>query len=104
VASVELDNVGWDLEARMEKRFLRLEVKGLSGPDLSIGLTPNEYAKMLEHRNSYHLCIVTNAITSPTLSIFRFSQETNDWRDNDDRGLLISENIATNCRLKGEYL
>lgn len=102
VTSVERDNVGWDLEARMEKRFLRLEVKGLSGPELSIGLTPNEYIKMLEHRTSYHLCIVTNAITSPTLSIFRFSQETNDWRDNVDRVLLISEIVSANCRLEDE--
>ena len=42
VATVEEDNVGWDLEACTEGgSYLRVEVKGLSGKDITVELTPN---------------------------------------------------------------
>ena len=70
VDSVEKDNVGWDLEAVHGKVKLRLEVKGLSGPDICVELTPNEYAKMQEYCDSYQLCVVTSALTNPQLTVF----------------------------------
>jgi hypothetical protein len=58
VDSVEGDNVGWDLEAVHPSRpsVLRLEVKGLSGRDVQVDLTPNEYANMCHYRDAYRLC------------------------------------------------
>jgi hypothetical protein len=44
VDSVARDNVGWDLNAlhRYTGARLQLEVKGLSGKEISVELTPNE--------------------------------------------------------------
>jgi hypothetical protein len=42
VDSVQNENKGWDLDARLGDRLLRLEVKGLSQTELLIELTPNE--------------------------------------------------------------
>ena len=81
VDSVETDNVGWDLEARFENEVrLKIEVKGLSGPEPNVGLTPNEYDKFTEKANDYRLAIVTSAISrSPALQICRFSTELGRW-------------------------
>jgi hypothetical protein len=44
---------------------LKLEVKGLSGPDMSADVTVNEYQKMMadEHRADYRICVVLDALT-----------------------------------------
>lgn len=98
VDSVEKDNVGWDLEARMEDLLLRIEVKGLSQTDVAIELTPNEYAKMQKHRDSYRIAVVTQALTKrPTLAIFSFSPESGQWEDDCWHQLTIEE--VTGARL-----
>lgn len=98
VDSKEQDNVGWDLEAVRDRTKLLLEVKGLSGSHLVIELTPNEYAKMQEHRDSYRICVVTNALTAPQLAIFSFSRDTGRWEDQDrGRPLHIAEQVAARC-------
>ena len=81
VESVEKDNVGWDLEAYLgEKRRLRIEVKGLSGSDPVVELTPNEYEKFQEEADDYRLAIVTDALSgTPRLMICRFSGELREW-------------------------
>ena len=81
VESVETDNVGWDLEAYLRgKRCLRIEVKGLSGSDPVVELTPNEYEKLREKAGDYRLAIVTDAITrTPRLMICRFSGGRREW-------------------------
>lgn len=96
VRSVERDNVGWDLEATLDKRKLRLEVKGLSGSELAAELTPNEYAKMNEHQDTFRLCIVTTALVNPTLAIFQFSSESGRW-EFDGQVLTINEVISARC-------
>lgn len=61
VASVEKDGVGWDLEAFADDgSVLKIEVKGLSGKDLVVELTPNEYAKMRSpgHRMDYIIYVL----------------------------------------------
>ncbi len=97
VKSVELDNVGWDLEATLDRRKLLLEVKGLSGSDLAIELTPNEYAKMRENRKMFRLCIVKNALTEPHLSIFEFNFEYDRWETDDGRLLNFTEIVSARC-------
>jgi len=79
VVSVEKDNVGWDLIATAGRSSLRIEVKGLSGPMFSIGLTPNEYVAFTEQAIDYRLAVVINALEAPSLSICRYSNEQGAW-------------------------
>jgi hypothetical protein len=86
--SVEKDNLGWDLEAHRkgDKTPLRLEVKGLFGPDLKVGLTSREYRAFKAHEEgamaNYRLCVVTNALSArPKLVVFRFDWSGNKWVD-----------------------
>ena len=97
LTTVEKDNVGWDLEARLDNRLLRLEVKGLSGPNVAIELTPNEYAKMQENKTTYQICTVTSALTAPDLKIFSFNNESDHWESDDGRALEINEVISAKC-------
>ena len=97
VDSLERDNVGWDLSAVLGKRELRLEVKGLSGSQIVVELTPNEYDAMREHRESYRVCVVTNALTEPRLAVFAYSLDSRQWESHDHRVLDIQENISARC-------
>jgi hypothetical protein len=87
VKSVEKDNLGWDLEARRKsEKSLRLEVKGLFGNELQVGLTPREYRAFKAHTEgtmtNYRLCVVTHALSgNPKLVIFRFDQGKRGWVD-----------------------
>lgn len=95
--SVEADHVGWDLNALGAGRHLRLEVKGLSGSRVRVELTPNEYEAMQSCRDSYRVCVVTEALTSPRLSVFAFSAETGRWADANGRPLEIEPMTAARC-------
>ena len=97
VVSFEQDNVGWDLDAVRGHRRLRLEVKGLSGSETRFELTPNEYRNMQVHRSTYRICVVTEALTSPTLTVFCFVRDTGEWQDRDGRLLEINEVTAARC-------
>lgn len=99
VDSFEEDNLGWDLTAVSGKRELRLEVKGLSGSHIVVELTPNEYAAMKQHRDSYRVCVVTNALTEPYLTIFAYTPDSGQWESQspDRRILSIKEIIAVRC-------
>ncbi|MHC2069765.1 protein NO VEIN domain-containing protein [Bremerella sp. T1] len=97
VRSVESDNVGWDLEATLGDRMLRIEVKGLSGPDIAVELTPNEYRMMQKHRQSYRLCTVTSALDDPQLEVFYHSNEWNGWGSSSGLRLTIDEIISARC-------
>ncbi|WP_410723360.1 protein NO VEIN domain-containing protein, partial [Burkholderia sp. SIMBA_042] len=65
VSSVEEDNVGWDLTVTGGDVTLKVEVKGLSGHELCVELTPNEYKQMVspEHRAMYAVYVVTGALS-----------------------------------------
>ena len=92
VDSVEKDNVGWDLEAKLDNKLVRLEVKGLSQNEIQIELTPNEYASLQKYRETYRLCIVTGALSdSPNLRIFSFSPDNHTWEDDAGNQLTIVE-------------
>jgi len=100
VESVEKDNKGWDLDAVHQNLNvgLKLEVKGLAGQETCVEVTPNEYAKMKEHRDVYRLCVVTDALKSPQLAIFSYSGESHEWQDQKGRTLRIEDIIAARCR------
>lgn len=92
VDTVEKDNIGWDLVAKLGDRLLRLEVKGLSQKELLIELTPNEYAKMQEYQDSYRICVVTDALgKEPVLRVFSFTPESQKWEDDEGNQLTITE-------------
>jgi hypothetical protein len=97
VESVEQDNVGWDLNAVLGKRALKLEVKGLSGAQIVVDLTPNEYAAMRTYRESYRVCVVTNALTEPCLEVFSYSPDSGQWESPERRVLHMQEIIAARC-------
>lgn len=101
--TVEKDNVGWDLEAKSDKEFFRIEVKGLSGSNFSIGLTPNEYAAFIdkEERDRYRLAVVMNALSeSPELNVCRYSE--GNWLIENKRNhtLDIQEKTGASVTLK----
>ena len=75
VISKEKDSIGWDLEARKDNITLLVEVKGTSGSEIVVQLTPNEFKNMEENKNKgYRIAIVAKALSSrPELSIFFYS-------------------------------
>jgi hypothetical protein len=79
VESVEEDNLGWDLEATLGKVTLRVEVKGLSGSVAIAQLSPNEYVAFANESASYRLAIVNEALSSPHLTVCRYSAERRRW-------------------------
>lgn len=97
VTSVERDRAGWDLEAVSDSHRLLVEVKGLSGRGLCVGLTPNEYKMMRSksHRKSYRLFIVTSALgPSPKQHEFFYSNDPPRWEAIDGRTLRIREVVG----------
>ena len=99
VNSCETENLGWDLNATLihEKVSLHLEVKGTSGREIAIQLTPNEYSKMEEQKNIYRLCIVVNCLDKPMLYIFSYSTEANTWLSENGESLIIDQVISAKC-------
>ena len=95
IYSVEKDNFGWDLEASAEKTILRIEVKGLSGKDFNIGLTPNEYKSFEKKQHDYRLAVVTNVLNQPKLFVCRFSPEANAWLAETEGNNPLKLNIET---------
>ena len=96
VVSVEKENKGWDLEAQKDKLFLRIEVKGLAGKEISVHITQNEYDKMCDKNNNvnYRLCVVTSTLDDPELYTFIFDR--NKWvcEDYAELTLCFEEQIA----------
>lgn len=80
VVSVEQECLGWDLEASEASIKLLLEVKGLSGTELVVELTPNEYKQMSgQNKADFRLCVVTNALIDPSLLIFSLNHVSGEW-------------------------
>ncbi len=108
VSSVEKDNVGWDLTVTGEDVTLKVEVKGLSGRELSVELTPNEYTQMLskQHRAMYVIYVVTEALSStPKAHIFYYNAEASHgdrhiWNSVDGRILNIEQKTAARLTVK----
>ena len=78
------DYCGWDLEFMCAGKTLCVEVKGLSGAELGVELSPNEYAAMkramtgLFPEGEYRLAVVRNALTAPELFLFAHAGGT-EW-------------------------
>ena len=103
INSVEKDNRGWDLEARRENETLSIEVKGLSGKELSVELTPNEYAalKNSEKGEDYRLCVVFTALTDPRLVVCRYKKKARKWvvEDKPTASILIKSKPGASIKI-----
>jgi hypothetical protein len=78
---VSLQYRGWDLEAGSGKNVLRIEVKRSSRPigEALLELTPNEFSKMSEHRDSFRVSVVSLAAPEPNVVMFYWSNEVGAW-------------------------
>ena len=98
VRSVESSDLGWDLEAVSGSSKHFIEVKGLSGNEVSVGFTPNEYKALKEKWDRFKVCIVNNALMKNwKLRIFSCSKEGGRWKDADGQVLTIKR--MTGARL-----
>ncbi|MDP1551934.1 MAG: DUF3883 domain-containing protein [Methanobacteriaceae archaeon] len=84
----------------MNKRKLKIEVKGLSQEKIKIELTPNEYEQMNNFKDNYRISVVTNALNNPKLSIFSFNKELETWQDEFGSKLKINEIKSARCYLE----
>jgi len=95
VTSVERDKKGWDLEARLAREYLRIEVKGRDGKGVSAELTPNEYRQLTKYRDSYRVCIVTDASSKRArLYVFAYSAEHGLWQSDKGQPLVFEKRIG----------
>ena len=92
--SVEKDNVGWDLTATNDVISLKLEVKGLSGKEVAVELTPNELSNLKADKKNYRLCIVTETLTNPVLRVFSYSKDNGKWTSEDGTTVKFEEYIS----------
>ena len=99
VEAVHREYLGWDLEATLGSIKLQVEVKGLSGVKIDVELTPNEWRQMNDRRDTYYLCVVTNSLKSPVLSVFSHTPENDLWQDDKGRTLIQDKIIAARCHL-----
>jgi len=94
---------GWDIEALDARGVIFVEVKGLSGPNVNIELTPNEFEKMYEHKERYVLFIVTSALThSRRGRAFRWLADGSDqgrWSTTAGEILMIAQLTGARCSL-----
>lgn len=103
VIRVAAQNLGWDIEAVLKsgskKAILRIEVKGLSGSQVSVELTPNEFTKMQLHADTYKLCVVTNAEHPKRQKLFRFgfSNDSGKWYDQNGTVLNVVRLTGAKC-------
>lgn len=96
VNSVEKDNLGWDLEATSPGHTLKVEVKGLSGPRVVVGLTPNEYRSMRRStaRQVYRLFVVVDVLGKLKAEEFQFNKKAGLWEGERGEPLNIREIVA----------
>lgn len=101
VISVEKDNCGWDLEARISNEKLLVEVKGISNSVVEISLTPNEYKNMKLHRDRYRLFILVNALDEERCEqiVFSYDSDSGEWKDYDKNTLQFEEIISAKLRI-----
>lgn len=100
VKSVEKDNRGWDLEARLGKILLRIEVKGLSADSFCVELTPNEFKAFSQKLDGYRLAVVTRALDYPDLHVCRYSKEKASWVIDGKAGGALKIEIRKSASIK----
>jgi len=102
---VSAKDKGWDIEATIPgtRDTLHVEVKGLSGNQLSVELTPNEFDKMTRHFRTFVIYVVTDALgKQPHARRFRCyrSRTKRAWRDESGQALKITKRIGARLQIK----
>lgn len=98
VRTVERDNKGWDIEIRSKLANINVEVKGNSGSELFVQLTPNEYSIFSKNPLNYHLFVVNNTLLrKPIQRVFQFHKIGNRWLADDDS--ILKVNIVKSARI-----
>ena len=69
IRSREKENIGYDFDVRSANETLHVELKGVSGTDLSFVITANE-VKCACKDQRFRLAVVTNARTAPRVWLF----------------------------------
>jgi hypothetical protein len=92
--------LGWDIEAKLDRRFLRVEVKGTSSKTPAAELSPNEYSMMKKYKDSFRLCIITDVLGQPLPWRFQWAPEFSCWRD--DLGHVLSITDRTGAVVCGQ--
>ena len=91
------------IEARRGSILLRLEVKGLSGINPVVEVTPNEYAAMTskKYRTSYRVCIVSkpHKPNEAKIWICNYDQRIGEWVSLDLEPMNIAERVAARLSL-----
>jgi hypothetical protein len=78
---------------------LKIEVKGLSGEEISVSLTPNEYSALCRRDPSYRLFIVTNVLVEPKKYVFSYSNESGNWSEEEyGKTLSFTEIMSANAK------
>jgi hypothetical protein len=96
VKNVSGDNVGWDFEAISDKKVLLIEVKGLSGTDIYIELTPNEFTK--SKKKNYIISVVRDCLKEPKIHIF--TKIFNKWQDQHGNKLLVEKRTGARMNIE----
>lgn len=103
VATVERDNVGYDLLVSKGAQALHVEVKGTSvgtESDVNVLLTPNEYKVSKRSKSLYRICIVLNTLSTPELYEFCWDKEMECWFSEQSlSSLVIAESISAYLRI-----
>ncbi len=99
--SVEKDNVGWDIDVTRGAVTLLVEVKGCSGANAVVEVTPNEYRSMRERRDNYRVAIVTDALKAnrSRLLVLSYNIADDSWRDEDGKLANLKEIMAARISL-----
>ena len=99
VTDVSKEDKGWDFEVLKDGEELYVEVKGLSGENVNIELTPNEYEKMQNNKDKYRIFVLTNADKKKG-DYYIFSYEINGKLIDEKKKveLTIEERTGARCR------
>lgn len=99
INDVQSKNYGWDLSAHKGNNRINIEVKGLSGDQLTVELTANEYKMFTTKRKNYFLFVVRNALSKKQIvNIFRC--QSGKWLDYDNNMLQIKVIKTANLSIK----
>jgi hypothetical protein len=99
VIDVSKEDKGWDFEVSKDGEELYVEVKGLSGENVNIELTPNEYEKMKDNKDKYRIFVLTNADKKKgDYYIFSFKGDKILKDENKNKELTIEERTGARCR------
>lgn len=62
-------------------------------------LTPNEFQKMNDNKESYRLAVVTEVLANPILTLFFYSNEADGWISEIGEILEIEQVISARCSI-----